>query len=150
MSPLSASALRNSLIKKTEPKPKPGPFAPPHLPPGEFRGARLGGKVTPPTPELDRMHQITDQSQPIGEFIEWLKESGFVLAKWSDDPRVQHAVRCPECLESYYDESGNDVLVPENILTERLLALYFDIDLYKCEDERAMILNHIREVQGIA
>lgn len=94
------------------------------------------------------MHKVTSESQAIGEFIEWLKgQSGLVLARWSEEQRT---MRCPECLESFYDESGDDYLVPEFISTERLLALYYDIDLYKIEEERERLLDHLREVQDIA
>jgi hypothetical protein len=125
-------------------KPAPGPFAPKHGPKGEFREPRPGGTALPYTPELDRMHKVTDESQSIGEFIEWLKgKSGFVVARWTDDERQ---VRCPECLETFYDESGDQYLVPTFLTTEKLLALYYDIDLDKAEAEKMLILEHIREV----
>lgn len=35
------------------------------------------------TPELDKMHKVHEESQPIGAFLEWLSGQGIVLCKWA-------------------------------------------------------------------
>lgn len=79
-------------------------------------------KNYPPTPELDKMLAVKDQSQTIGEFLDWLTEvKGYVLAE--------------------YDE--NDRLYPKYSSIETLLAEFFGIDLKKIEEERRAILKSL-------
>ena len=76
----------------------------------------------PPTPELDRMRAVKDDSQVIGQFLDSLSERGLTLCEHDD----------------------RDRLWPVNKSIERLLADYYEIDLTKVENERRAILNHIR------
>jgi hypothetical protein len=75
-----------------------------------------------PTPELDKMTKVKDQSQAIGEFLEWLQSK-----KWSI---------CSE-------DEGNYFPITQRI--EEILAKYFKINLDKAERERQAILNNIRK-----
>lgn len=77
------------------------------------------------TPELDKMKKVSEDSQKIGEFLDWLKGK-YEIARWGDI-------------------SGVDRLFPINENTEQLLADYFNIDLIKCEKERREILENIRK-----
>ena len=77
----------------------------------------------PLTPELDKMLEVKEKSQVIGQFLEWFQE-GYVIAEYSSD--------------------GADLL-HANINTEKLLAKYFKIDLKKIEKERSAILDWMRD-----
>lgn len=95
----------------------------------------------PPTPECDRLTQVRDQSQPIGEFLDWLRnEKGWELCY-----RHKHTGLC-------YDEDGNKAcgyrehdMCPAHYQTETLLAEFFEIDLKKVEAERLAVLRHVRK-----
>ena len=68
-------------------------------------------------PEHDRLAAVADESQRIGEFLEWLTLSGIVLASW-----------VPGLIEHR--------LAPIPDSTEQILARYFDIDLKRLADEK--------------
>ncbi len=78
-------------------------------------------------PEHDKMHLVKDKSQFMGEFLEWLQtEQKVTLGEYTD--------------------KNLDTLFP--ILyksVEKWLALYFDIDLNKIEEERFRMLTTLRE-----
>lgn len=75
-------------------------------------------------PTLDKMLRVKNQSQKIGEFLEWLSSAKhYHIARWSN-------------------EEEQLVHVSESI--ETLLAEYFEIDLKQAERERRKILNLIR------
>lgn len=79
----------------------------------------------PKTPELDKISKVSDKSQAIGEFLEWLvQKKEIVLAKWMDmegwDPQLVVAYE------------------PKN----KLLAEYFGIDQDKVENERRKLLEY--------
>src|SRR3990172_3614682 len=42
----------------------------------------------PPTPTLDRISAIGEQSQAIGEFIEWLHDNGYEICKRHEADRT--------------------------------------------------------------
>lgn len=76
----------------------------------------------PATPELERMSAVSDESQRIGEFLDWLvAHSRIVLARYRGDQ-----------------------LVPDYTDINALLAQYFKIDLDKIEKERRALLEHMR------
>jgi hypothetical protein len=82
------------------------------------------------TPELDKMLKVREDSQQIGEFLEWLAEQEYVLAEWTGS----------DCC----DECGNEPLMEMSINREKLLAKYFDINLAKCEAERQAIFDDLK------
>lgn len=82
------------------------------------------------TPELDKMLAVRDESQEIGEFLEWLCEQDIILADYSDGI-------CDDC--------GEELLLPIRKNRERILADYFKIDLDKCEQERQQLLADLRQ-----
>ena len=83
--------------------------------------------MEPKTPELEKIASVRDESQKLGEFIDWLRnEKGLEIATWIPDVY------------------SGDRLVPANVNTEKLLADYFKIDLDKAEEERQAVLSHIR------
>lgn len=78
------------------------------------------------TPTLDRMLSVKEESQKVGNFIEWLRAQGYELAQ-------------------YGKERGHrDTLFPVHTTTERLLAEYFEINLDEAERERCKILAGVR------
>ena len=78
-------------------------------------------------PEHQKMKAITEQSQVIGEFLNWLFSSGAVLAHY------------PEQL---------DELMPRNMNIQNLLAAYFDINLEKIEIEKQQMINELRTLNN--
>jgi len=86
----------------------------------------------PQCPECEKLSDVTDLSQPIGEFLEWLNgQSNVVLAKWVTQ-------------RNYFADEEN-ILVPIDESIQQLLAQYFDIDLDKVEKERSALLEYIRK-----
>jgi hypothetical protein len=81
---------------------------------------------TVPTPELDKMSAVRDESQAIGEFLEWMSSRGLVFAKWVD--RGIH----------------DDELVEDRKPIKERLAEYFEIDLNKVDEEQRMLLDTLR------
>ena len=64
-------------------------------------------------PEHEKLSKIKDQSQTIGEFLDWLDTEGLYLGE--------------------YDENGL-LLYPTHKRHEYILATYFEINLDKLED----------------
>lgn len=73
----------------------------------------------PDTPNLDRMLEVRDKSQAIGEFLEWLQQQGYVV--------------CEKTSGHYF---------PALKSTEELLAQYFGVDLEEAEREKRAVLNY--------
>ncbi len=92
---------------------------------------------TPPTakaelyPECEKLKDVSDDSQKIGEFLSWL-ETNHTICKIRDS----ESECCSEPIEIYS---------PMHTTIEQLLADYFDIDLDKVEKERTAILASIRK-----
>lgn len=89
-------------------------------------------KAIPPlsvdTPELNKVLEVSEDSQRIGEFLEWLAEQEIVLAEWVGR---EYGV-------------GTESLMRISQTREQLLANYFEIDLVKAEKERQALLDAIR------
>lgn len=78
----------------------------------------------PGMPESARLASISSQSQPIGEFLDWLAmETEYHLAVYDDESGTFRASHPP---------------------IQRLLARYFGIDLERVERERRRLLAYIR------
>lgn len=110
-------------------------------------------------PECEKMKAASEDSQVIGEFLEWLGQQGIQLCKYQKED-VYHFES--EEAESQYNElsrieqsawrynnpskfgttyQGYNLV---NINTEKLLAQYFKIDLNKVEQEKRQIINSLR------
>jgi hypothetical protein len=87
------------------------------------------GETMSEYPEHDKLHEVKDKSQAIGEFLEWLGSE-------------KRGVVC-----EYTDDSDYPIPMTHNIQT--LLAEYFDIDLDKIEEEKQQMLEKIRKAQGL-
>lgn len=84
-------------------------------------------------PEHEKLHAISDKSQIIGEFLEWLGNAyvggtSIVLAR--------------------YHPSYDEVLQPCPYNTEELLASFFEINLDKIEEEKQEMLDELRAKNG--
>lgn len=73
-------------------------------------------------PECEKMAAVNDQSQKIGEFIEWLRsEKDLEICEWN----------------------GGDYF-PARFSTEKLLSEFFNIDLDTVEEEKYQMLDELR------
>jgi hypothetical protein len=83
------------------------------------------------TTNLDKIHEVREQSQIIGEFLAWLssKDNGICLCE-------------PVKIQGYFDE----VYAPIHETINSLLYRYFGIDENAAEQERMNLLKQIREI----
>ncbi len=75
-------------------------------------------------PECGKMAAVKDQSQAIGEFLDW----------FINEKKVELGIR-----------NHNGFLIQFHPSYERLLAEYFDIDLDKAEEEKRQMLDKLRK-----
>jgi hypothetical protein len=75
-------------------------------------------------PEHDHLEDIKEDSNIIGEFLEWLHTTMYCIGEYVDDDEA------PVC--------------ESDISTEKLLAKYFGINLDKLELEKKHMLAEIR------
>ena len=84
-----------------------------------------------PTEELEKLAAVREQSQAIGEFLDWLQHEKEVnLLRFNKDGEIDD----PEYL-------------PLRMSIEELLAEYFHIDLKKVEQERRQLLDQLQAKQ---
>ena len=102
----------------------------------------------PATPEHEKLKEIKDQSQAIGQFIDWMSETY--------GAHFYHMQTFTELSTDMYGKprlhpDGSqkthkvDRLVGVGKSTELLLAEFFSIDLDKIEDEKRAMLAYCRE-----
>ncbi len=114
------------------------------------------------TPECDRALTIQDDSQKIGNFLDWLGEQDIHLCsphkhdescyRWGTVELKEGDYRSRDYIgqAKYTDEKeldcgyheGEEVYIRDSF--EKLLAEYFNIDLKKVEQEKQSILKEIR------
>jgi len=90
---------------------------------------------TPAVPTLDRIRQVHDQSQAIGEFLDWLRNDKKIeLCRWSQ-------------FVGWRRDDGGDggQFAPTSDTIHGLLHEYFEIDPEAEERERRALLDHVRE-----
>lgn len=118
----------------------------------------------PATPNLDKMLKVKDESQPLGEFVEWLYEQGWQVAKygpvtqtkgcpgpdWLSDceggtirPGTHRERTCPTCKGTGEVEVTYDGWQPYSKRTEDLLGEYFEIDTEAASKERDAVYRHM-------
>jgi len=101
----------------------------------------------PKTPECQKLLDTKDESQKLGYFLEFLfGEMGLSFGKWTSDFKAQ-----------VYDQEGNtdywtELFMPAREFSgdsgiDKILAVYFKIDLDKVEEERAQLLKWLQENQ---
>lgn len=85
-------------------------------------------------PECEKLHAVHEESQKIGDILEWLQqEQGYTLCKYQDEEYS------PEM-----DEGFPAGFYPTYERIEELLAKYFQIDMDKVDDERRQMLEDLR------
>lgn len=99
---------------------------------------------TPPTyPACEQMSAVAPFSQHVGDFLDWLREQGIVLAHHA----CPHGWTNPEeCEESKSCRRGdNDFsLWHHGEATTAMLARFYDVDLDAVERERRAMLEALR------
>lgn len=94
-------------------------------------------------PECDKMLSVRNDSNAIGNFMEWLQgERKLILCREITRKEVEKSVDAGMEDEIEYKEGD---LIPDHTGIEALLAEYFDIDLKKVEEEKQAILQHLRK-----
>jgi len=82
----------------------------------------------PPTPTLDKILELREQSQIVGEFLDWLGEQGIHLGRYP----------------TRSDGSSSDFMLPIFEGHDALLHRFFGIDPEAEESERRAVLEHVR------
>lgn len=80
------------------------------------------------TPMLEKMKEVREQSQIIGEFLDYMNQRDVVMCEPNTGDGQAH--------EACY--------LPTRRTTEQMLALFFEIDLVKAEEERQALLDSLR------
>ena len=122
----------------------------------------------PEYPEHEKLMKISDKSQAIGEFLEWLGfEKGAVLHRWVEDEfdelctgDLYHS--CIDGKRAWGDEPDQASSIPCKVCdgtgrvtkrfvgwadvgrTQDLLAEFFEIDQDKLEQEKRAMLERMR------
>ena len=89
----------------------------------------------PVTPECDKLLEIKEQTQDMGDFIDWMDVNNWTICSWVEGQDNGYAWR----------ESG---FAPIKLSTEKLLAQYFEIDLDKVEAEKRELLKYLRSLNN--
>ena len=98
------------------------------------------------TPELNRLQAVTDKSQAIGQFLEWLRdEKHLSLGSPHEHDDGCENEQWPNKGRKFLCGFSTGDLMPNFPNIEKLLAEYFEIDLDKCERERRRLLAMIQE-----
>ena len=101
-------------------------------------------------PEHEKVLKIKDQSQAIGEFLEYLNGEGRRICKWQDG--ITDADRIVDAFAILQGKGDPDIdeqldkgwfPIPEPI--EKILAEYFNVDLNKLEQEKRQMLEEMRK-----
>ena len=112
-------------------------------------------------PEHESLAGVRDQSQSIGEFLEWLGERGIRLGRfhehtkdcvnpeWHDDVnKGKDRLFSDDWVPKYSCGYDTDEFAVVHYNIENLLAEYFEIDLDKLEKEERQILEQLRKRAG--
>jgi hypothetical protein len=88
-------------------------------------------------PEHEKLKEVQEKSQAIGDFLEWLGyEKDVTLCEYFEPTR-----------EERREEGAIAGYLPTNKKKMDLLAEYFDIDLNKIEQEKRQMLDELRRKQ---
>ena len=78
-------------------------------------------------PEHEKLKEVQEQSQAIGDFLENMEYKGIELAEWG-----------------HYFKGAPKSLVPIHKSRQTILAEYFGIDLKKLEQEKQQMIEEMR------
>ena len=100
-------------------------------------------------PEHEKLAKIKEQSQAIGEFLEWLESKHRSICKWQEG--ITEADRIIDAFATAHGKGNPDIneepergWFPICQSIEKTLAEFFNIDLNKLEQEKRQILEEIR------
>ena len=90
-------------------------------------------------PEHDKLREVSEKAQAIGEFVDWLDGKGIVLAA-----RHQHSEHCRQdgIWSSQCGYSQGELMLA-GVPTRKLLAEFFELDEDKIEAEKRSMLSEI-------
>jgi hypothetical protein len=91
-------------------------------------------KPQPPCPECEKLAAVSEESNKIGDFLNWLFSKDLLIAGY------EHSGGRWETLVVRKYQGSNGI--------NRLLAEYYEIDLDKVEKERRALLEWLQEVQS--
>jgi hypothetical protein len=103
-------------------------------------------------PEHDKLHQITDESETIGEFIDiGLPKMGLILYE-----KPYKECLCKSCRQermngkwhAKHDEPTEARWYPSHRSVQSILAKYFGVDLEKIDAEKDQMLREMRAKHG--
>lgn len=100
----------------------------------DLRAREAVRRGKPPTPNLDRIHEIHEQSEAFFEIIEWLGEN--------TDLRLGRFFKCEGLREPRFSLVGTDRRA------QVAVGRYFGIDLDEADRERDRLLEWVREQNG--
>ena len=78
--------------------------------------------------ECDKLVKVSKESNKIGSFLDWLRsEKNFIICQYSEN------------------DDGDEELFPVGHNIEKLLAMYFKINMDKVEKERRQMLEELQK-----
>lgn len=107
----------------------------------------------PKTPELEKLNSIYRYHQKIGEFLEWIREkysAEFYSHRKSTEVSTDmfgHPYIDPGTGEERTYQATRLMSIGKK--TEVLLAEFFELDLDRVEQERRVLLKHLRECSDL-
>lgn len=88
-------------------------------------------ETTTEYPEHEKLLKVKDESQAIGEFIEWLASKRMALGEWRE-----------------FEEYDNPQFVVAHLNVNTILAEFFNIDLTALEAEKRAMLDAMRAMNN--
>lgn len=85
-------------------------------------------------PEHEKMSAVIEDSQRLGAFIDWMQGRGYMIAEWVDGEY----------------RNSDQQLAPVHKSINEWLALFYEIDLTKIEEEKRAMLDEIRAANARA
>lgn len=95
-------------------------------------------------PEHDKLHGLVHISQPLGEFLDWLKSSGREIGHWTRHSGARERIVRDDNGEESYVSVYEERFEPYPRSVQHWLADFFDIDLAKIDKEKEAMLNDAR------
>jgi hypothetical protein len=109
--------------------------------------------------EHNKLAKIAPLSQSIGEFVEWLSGEGVHLMRWTETTDVEicdgtilsqcRGERCDACGGAKVVEINRAMWVPHGVNITDMLAMFFEIDQAKLEQEKRHMLDALRKRNGV-
>lgn len=101
-------------------------------------------------PEHAKLARVKALSQPLGEFLDWLTGGDFAICEWvgqGDKGWVREKYVDRETGETHYEDVSQEHLTPVRKSPNDWLALYFNIDLVKLDQEKEKMYKSLVETR---